>query len=210
MRKTLFTAMALTALAASVATAQDAVRLAARADSKLSIEGTSNLHEWSCQASSIDANVEMGAGYQRAEPSSFARLLQRVSVRVPVGNLRCGHGQMDRNLQKALGADRAPNITYILGNFEVVPGSTPNEYTVKAVGTLTIAGRSNTIRMDVAARRAADGTLRAQGEVPVLMTSFGIQPPTAMLGTLRTGDRVMVKFELVVAPQTTVATAAQP
>jgi hypothetical protein len=44
-------------------------------------------------------------------------------------------------------------------------------------------------------------------EVPILMTDYGVKPPTALLGTLRTGNRVLVKFELFVGPRTLIASS---
>jgi hypothetical protein len=32
------------------------------------------------------------------------------------------------------------------------------------------------------------------------MTDYGIKPPTAMLGTMRTGDAVVVRIEAALAP----------
>lgn len=194
---------------AGVAGAQSTVHLAARPDSKLSIAGTSNLHAWECKASSIEASIDISPDYAKSETAALQREIKRVDVKVPVGNLKCGHGKMDENMYKALKADDAPQINYILGSFEVVPGATSDTFTLKTVGTLTVAGAQNTVKMDVNARRMADGTLRAEGEVPILMTDYGIKPPTAMFGALKTGNQVTVKFDLVVAPQSTVA-AAQP
>jgi hypothetical protein len=37
------------------------------------------------------------------------------------------------------------------------------------------------------------------------MTDFGVKPPTALLGTLKTDNKVVVKFELVVGPETIIA-----
>lgn len=187
--------------------AQGTVSLSARPDSKLWIEGTSSLHDWSCKATSIEAGLQLSADY--ASSDVFAKSLQKVSVKVPVANLKCGHGGMDKNMYKALKADDAPAIHYILASFQVIPGSTKDDVTVKTVGTLTIAGQEKSIDMSVAAHRAADGTIRASGSLPILMTDYGVKPPTAMLGAVKTGNQVTVKFELFVAPQGAVA-AAQP
>jgi polyisoprenoid-binding protein YceI len=46
-----------------------------------------------------------------------------------------------------------------------------------------------------------NGTVNATGMVPIKMTDFGIKPPTAMFGTLRTGDEVKVNFALTVGPK---------
>jgi polyisoprenoid-binding protein YceI len=66
------------------------------------------------------------------------------------------------------------------------------------VGTLTVAGKENKVSMDVEATRLADGTVKAKGLVPIKMTDYGIKPPTAIFGRLKTGDEVKVNFELVI------------
>jgi len=198
------TSLALTALLtiAGSASAQS-IRLAVNADSKLWIEGGSNLHGWSCKASSIDATIDVDEAFLKATSPT---LLKKVEVKVPVRNLKCGHGGMDNNLYKALKADDAPDISYILGSFDVVPAA-GDAFTVKSVGTLKIAGTEKTVNMDVTATKLADGSIRADGELPLLMTDFGVKPPTAMLGTLRTDNKVTVKFTLLVGPQTVTASA---
>ena len=198
------TSLALTALLtiAGSASAQS-IRLAVNPDSKLWIEGGSNLHGWSCKASSIDATIDVDEAFLK---STSPTLLKKVQVKVPVRNLKCGHGGMDNNLYKALKADDVPDISYVLGTFDVV--SSADSFTVKSVGTLKIAGAEKTVNMDVTASKLADGSIRANGELPLLMTDFGVKPPTAMFGTLRTDNRVTVKFSLLVGPQTITAATA--
>jgi polyisoprenoid-binding protein YceI len=208
MTKRYLTSLALTALCtiAGSASAQS-IRLAVSPESKLWIEGGSNLHGWSCKASSIDAMIDVDEAFLK---SNTPTLLKKVQVKVPVRNLKCGHGGMDNNLYKALKADEAPEISYILGTFDVIPGAS-DSFTVKSVGTLKIAGTEKTVNMDVAASKLPDGSLRAEGELPLLMTDFGVKPPTAMLGTLRTDNKVTVKFTLLVSSQTlTAASASDP
>lgn len=196
------TALALTALFATGAAKAQSVRLSVAPESKLWVEGGSNLHDWHCQASSIDAQIEADKAILDSAPTPA--LLKKVSVKVPVRNLKCGSGKMEDNLYKALKADATPQISYILGSFEVQPGQ-GDSYTLKTVGTLTIAGAEKTVDMDVTTKRQPDGSLRANGELQLLMTDFGVKPPTALLGTLRTNNEVKVKFELVVAPQAVAA-----
>jgi hypothetical protein len=44
-----------------------------------------------------------------------------------------------------------------------------------------------------------DGALVVKGQLPILMTDYGIKPPTAMLGMLKTDPKVTVSFETVLA-----------
>lgn len=205
MKTRYLTSLALTAMFAIAGSMHaQSVRLAVGADSKLWIEGGSNLHDWTCRASSIDAAIDVDGAFLKT-PVATPSLLKKVEVKVPVRNLKCGHGGMDNNLYKALKADDTPEISYIVATFDVVPGATNDSFTVKTVGALKIAGAEKSVSMDVNATRLADGSIRADGELPLLMTDFGVKPPTAMLGTLRTSNKVTVKFSLLVGPQTIAA-----
>ena len=67
---------------------------------------------------------------------------------------------------------------------------------------MKIAGVEKDITFNVTAA-AAPTTLTVSGEVPVLMTDYGIAPPKAMMGMLKTDPKVTVKFETVFAASTT-------
>ena len=194
-------AIALIIVAATTATAQETARVVVAPESKLWIEGTSNLHGWSCKAEQLDAAVELDKAIASQLKTAPPKALKRVEVKVPVKSLKCGHGAMDNNLYKALNADASPDVTYILTTFDAVPDETNDTFSLKTVGTLRVAGKENTVAMDVVATRMADGTVKAVGTVPIKMTDYGIKPPTAIFGRLKTGDEVKVKFELTVGPK---------
>lgn len=189
---------ALLALLAGTAAAQQTARVTVAPDSKLWIEGTSNLHGWSCNASTFEARIDLDSAAAASLTVAPPKALKRVEVKVPVKSLKCGHGGMDDNLYKALKADGSPQISYILATFDAAPGDVKDTFTLHTLGTLTIAGTENKIAMDVSATRMADGTIKASGVVPIKMTDYGIQPPTAIFGRLKTGDEVKVNFELTV------------
>jgi polyisoprenoid-binding protein YceI len=190
-------ATAALALFAAAAGAQNTARVTVAPDSKLWIDGTSNLHDWSCKADKIDAIIDMDAAAAAKMDVAAPKAVRKVEVRIPVKSLHCNHGGMDGNVYKALKADDTPEISYILATLEAVPGVN-DAMTLKTVGTLTIAGKENKVSMDVETTRLPDGTLKAKGTLPVRMTDYGIQPPTAIFGRLKTGDEVKVGFELTV------------
>jgi polyisoprenoid-binding protein YceI len=202
---------ALVASSATVAGAQGTARVAVAPESKLWIEGTSNLHGWSCKATTLDAAVELDAATAAQISVAPPKSLKRVQVKVPVKSIKCGHGGMDDNLYKALKADDSPDISYIMATFDAAPGEAKDSFTLHTVGTLTIAGKENNLSMDVTATRMPDGTVKAVGVVPIKMTDYGIKPPTAIFGRLKTGDEVKINFELSVgAKAIAAATGGQP
>ena len=184
------------------------IRLTLNGESRLSIEGTSNLHAWRCRATVFEASISIDPSRMPAAPASIdiARSIRRVDVKVPVQSLKCGNGRMDRIMYQALRADE-PAADSIVGSFEVVPGTAIDSLVVHTVGTLRVAGQENVIRIDVRTQELANGLVRVVSELPILMTDYGVKPPTVLLGALRCGNRVMVKFELVVAPHALLATS---
>jgi len=46
----------------------------------------------------------------------------------------------------------------------------------------------------------ADGSVIAMGTIPLLMSEVGVEPPSAMLGMLKTADRITLKFEVRAVP----------
>jgi polyisoprenoid-binding protein YceI len=199
-----FAVAALVALLTPIAAtaAQETARVAVAPESKLWIEGTSNLHGWSCKAEKLEADIDLDAVAASQPATAAPKALKRVQVKVPVKSLKCGHGAMDDNLYKALNADATPEISYILATFEAASGDAKDSFMLHTVGTLTVAGKENKVTMDVEATRLADGTVKAKGVVPIKMTDYGIKPPTAIFGRLKTGDEVKVNFELVVGGKT--------
>jgi polyisoprenoid-binding protein YceI len=207
-RTTLATA-ALLAFVAAAAGAQD-TRVAVGPESKLWIDGTSNLHEWSCKATALDAAIDLDAALASQIASAPPKALKRVHVKVPVTSLKCNHKGMDGNVYKALKADASPEISYILATFDAAPGEAKDAFTLHTVGTLKIAGVENKLEMDVAATRLPDGSVSAKGVVPIKMTDYGIQPPTAIFGRLKTGNEVKVNFEMAIGAKALAAAIAQP
>jgi len=174
--------------------------LAAPPASKLWIEGTSNVHDWECNATVIDATIDIdAAGLATPAP----KLVKKVAVKIPVAAMKCGHDKMDDNMRKALKADKNADILFTMATAEAAADG--KEFSLKMSGKLSIAGQENDVTMDVAATRLADGTLKAVATLPVKMTAYGVKPPTAMLGTIRCGDEVKVKFELMVGPKVVAA-----
>ena len=172
------------------------LRLAVRPDSRLWLEGSSNVRDWRCEATSLDASVDIDDAVHAA--GSAAARIRGVQVRVPTHALTCGRSQMDHIMYKALHVDDAPECRQIVGRFDVVSTAGGARPTLVMQGTLRIAGRERLVRMPVELEEQPDGSVRAKGALPILMTDYGISPPTALFGVVRTENRIVVKFDLLV------------
>jgi len=172
------------------------LRLAVRPDSRLWLEGSSNVRDWRCEATSLDASVDIDDGIHSS--GSTAARVRGVQVRVPTHALTCGRSQMDHIMYKALHVDDAPECRQIIGRFDVVSAAAGARPTLVMQGTLRIAGRERVVRLPVELEEQPDGSVRAKGALPILMTDYGISPPTALFGVVRTENRIVVKFDLLV------------
>ena len=97
---------------------------------------------------------------------------------------------------KAMKADKHPTITFQLNSYTVEAAAAAQ--TVKPKGTLTVAGVERPIDMVLEVKEQA-GRLHVRGTRDLLMTEFGIKPPTMFMGMLKTDDKVTIKFELQLA-----------
>ena len=200
MKRTLLTIAAL-ATAATTAGAQgaSAIRLRLLPGTELSISGTSNVHDFHCKTNKINAYIDVDPGYTK-DLTKVARPIVSVKVNIAVRSLSCGNRKMDENMYATLKADQNQIIRYTLSGYDILNGSA-TAFAAKTNGTLTILGKDKTVAMKVDATRLAEGKATAEGEETLLMSDFGITPPSFMFGTMKVGNEVKVKFNLAVGPE---------
>jgi hypothetical protein len=172
----------------------DEGRIAVRSDSRLWLEGSSNIRDWTCRATTLDATIEVG----EAGDKSGSEPVKGVAVSVPVQMLKCGDRHMEAQMYTALkSSGSAPG--FITAQVDRIPLNVVPGQTVETEATLNIAGVERTVKISVIADLLPDGTRRARGTVPILMSDFGVSPPHPWGGLLRTADKVLIKFEIFVA-----------
>lgn len=164
-----------------------AAQVGLRQESVLRIEGTSTVNSFVCETKDLEGRGQVEA----------ADVAGRLAVSVT--SFDCGNERINRDFHAAMQASAHPEIRFELDDADVVaaPTSANAPYRLRASGRLTIAGQERDVTVDLTGWTAPDGTLRARGEHALRMTDFGIKPPTALLGLVRTHDRIVVHFELV-------------
>ena len=179
------------------------------ASSHATIEGTSTLHNWKVEGQSVKGYLsideqELAALWMRSDPSPHV-LAATVRVDIPVTSLTSRKRGMDETMYKALKATTHPAITYYLKSAKIPTRQVAQEenaeggLTIEATGVLMVAGVERTVNIPMHVRRLSDHRLEISGDTALRMTEFGIDPPRAMLGTLRTGDTVHVHWTWVLA-----------
>ena len=106
---------------------------------------------------------------------------------------------MNDEMYRVLKADQYPDISYVLEAYVVdSTRSASDSFTVHSIGALTVAGKTQLVAFQVRGQR---GIVGLQGEAigHILMTEFGIKPPTALLGAIRTRNALVIRAEILVA-----------
>jgi YceI-like protein len=184
--------------------------------SVLWLEGTSTLHGFESRSQAVE--IELLRGRETPNPSDASDLVALMGsssvrgavVRVPVVSLRSDKAALDKNLRKTLRAEQYPTVRFDLGHYDVDPdGATGDTIAIRARGWLTISGQARPVTLETRAHRADMGVW-LEGSHALRMSEYGIAPPTLMLGTLRVGDRVTVRYRLLLVPQVAPPHATSP
>jgi polyisoprenoid-binding protein YceI len=201
MKKILLMAAAAVGLGATAAVAQgpSAIRLRLEPGSEITIEGTSTLHDFHCKTDKILAYVDVDPAYTK-DLTKVAKPLVSVKVNIVAKTLTCGNGTMDNNMYKTLKTDQFQLIKYTMSGYDLLE-ATSSSFSANTKGTLQIAGQDKPVDMKINAARLAEGKASAEGEETIKLTDFGIDPPSFMLGRLKVGNEVKVKFNLKAGPE---------
>jgi polyisoprenoid-binding protein YceI len=198
-RALLGSAMALTMwVAAGAAFSGGQTRLAIDS-ARITISGTSNIHAYTASTTTVRV-TRAPLTCELEGPDMWSNALkpgavEAFEIAIPAATLTSSRDGLDKNMHEALKVKDHPDIVFRLLRFE--PGSGAAG-TLRGIGVLQIAGVERQVSFDVTTQREGS-TLKVQGRLLLLMTDFGIKPPVAMLGMLKTDPKVAITFETVLA-----------
>jgi polyisoprenoid-binding protein YceI len=162
---------------------------------RVSIAGTSNVHPYTASTTAVRmTRVQLASSV--AGPDLWDAIvkpgaIEALDITIAAAQLSSPREGVDKNMHKALKVQEHPEITFSLRRLEAgVSGG------LKATALLQIAGVEREVAMDIQTERKT-GQLVVTGSIQLLMTDYGIAPPKAMLGMLKTDPRVTVTFETV-------------
>lgn len=191
---------------ATTAWAAAVIKLEDRPGSHVKVEGTSTLHAWHAESKAVDGMIEIEDAYLTDSTLASVASLHsgpspKVTLTIPIADLSSGNDRMDRLMREALIATKHPTIRFTAKEIRLPNGTAAaGKFNLQAKGDLSIAGTTKEVSFPVEVERSGDGKTTVAGKVPLKMTQFGIKPPVAMLGTLKTGDDITVTFRWIVAP----------
>jgi len=158
------------------------------ASSDLKVYGTSSLHDWHVDAEDVKGSIQI-------EVTEETLKINKLNVEIISESLKSGKKSMDKNTYKALETDKYSSIKFNYLSTKNITKVNDNTYNVEAYGNLTITGNTQKILLKFKLN-TVDNTVSIIGEKSIKMTSYGVEPPTALLGTIKTGDDLTIKFNI--------------
>lgn len=156
---------------------------------KMTVQGSSTLHEWESDITKAefkgDVKIE---NLQLKEIKSF-------EVKIPVTSIKSEKGKtMDNKTYEAFKSEKFPNIVFTLSAAKINANGT-----LDAKGTLAMAGVSQPLDLQqVKYKVLAGGDVQITFSKKIKMTQWKMDPPTAVMGTIRVGEEVTVNFDFIV------------
>lgn len=151
----------------------------------LIIKGTSSVHDWESTAEKIYGEAILILNEGKLEG------IKILSFSVETKSIQSGKRIMDSKTKDALKEKEHSLISFNLT--EVVEITTDS---ITVFGTLSLAGMNQKITLNAAYKIEEGGNLKVTGVKPIDMEEFGVNPPSAMLGALKTGKDVEVDYSI--------------
>lgn len=154
-------------------------------NSSIIVTGTSSVHDWDLRFEEVE-----GAAAFLLEGDSLIDI-PSLTFTTYSKSVDSGKRVMNSKTKGALDSKKHPKITFTLTEVvEIMSDSLVLE------GDLVIAGFTKEIVLTGTYSVGTDGSFTASGIKQINMSDYGIKPPTAMLGTLKTGEEVVVEFNV--------------
>ena len=156
---------------------------------KITIDGTSTMHDWTSDVTKVEWQGSVKVASNKISE------IKGVKVNIPVTSIKSTKGNtMDKKTYEAFKSKKFPSITYQLSKVTVVDSN------IKASGSLTMAGATKPVDLQLTGTILPSGDVQLKGSQKLNMQEYQLEPPREVMGTIKVGPEVTVKFDLIVAP----------
>lgn len=157
-------------------------------ESKVSVRGTSSMHDWEVAFE----KYEVEFSFRNTHNGKMS--ISNVKAVFSGASVTSDNKIMTGKARDALKVREHPEIVFISDGAENV---VRNEGKINGTlnGKLNVGGVSKSIDIAFSGNINGDSIL-ISGSEEVNMADYGIKPPTALLGTLKTGEKITVELRL--------------
>jgi polyisoprenoid-binding protein YceI len=170
-------------------------QLAVQPQSKMWIEGSSTVRSFSCQVPEFTLTVNADGTGAVTAVLGGQKAVRTVELTIPSAKMDCGNGRMNEHMLKAVKAEENPTIRFTLASYEIAKAGDGVQGTLR--GTLALGGAQHPIDVSAVATDAGNGAMRIVGGYEVALSAFDLERPSLMFGRIKVGDKIQVKFDLL-------------
>lgn len=170
-------------------------QLAVQSQSKMWIEGSSTIRSFSCQIPEFTLAADADGTGAVTAVLAGQKAVRTVELTIPAAKMDCGNGRMNEHMLKAVKAEQSPTIRFTLASYDVAKAGDGVQGTLR--GTLALGGAQHPIDVSAVATDVGNGAMRIVGGYEVALSAFDLERPSLMFGRIKVGDKIQVKFDLV-------------
>lgn len=159
-------------------------------ESRLSINGSSNVNDFECvyndilSPDSLNHEIELGETSVEVKGDNLS---------MNVDSFECGKRGINRDFRKTLKSNVYPTIDITLERLLLENGNP-----VIAEVLIKLAGISRMYQVQIQIEWGNDGEYRVVGSALVKMSDFNLDPPKALFGLVQVRDEMDIRFNLIV------------
>ncbi|MDX9772815.1 MAG: YceI family protein [Bacteroidales bacterium] len=157
-------------------------------ESQVSVRGTSSMHDWEVSFGKYEVNFAV------SNTDNGKMSISNVKAVFSGASVTSDNKIMTGKARDALMVNDHPDIVFVSGGAESVINN-DGKITGTMKGKLQIGGITRPIDISFSGNINGD-RISITGSEEVNMADYGIKPPTALLGALKTGEEVTVELRL--------------
>jgi len=157
-------------------------------ESQVSVRGTSSMHDWEVSFGKYEVNFAV------SNTDGGKMSISNVKAVFSGASVTSDNKIMTGKARDALMVNDHPDIVFVSGGAESVINN-DGKITGTMKGKLQIGGITRPIDISFSGNINGD-RISITGSEEVNMADYGIKPPTALLGALKTGEEVTVELRL--------------
>jgi len=157
-------------------------------DSRIIIAGTSNLHDWEETVEQFDVALVM-----KFEKNEILGI-DHVHFNCKSGSISSDNSIMTNKTMDALRVDKYPEIVFTMVSIDKLTSANA-KFSGVLTGDLDLAGVTKRISI-VFSGYYENNRIKISAVKDINLNDFKIKPPTAIMGALKTGENVVISFQL--------------
>ena len=165
------------------------------------LQGTTNVNTFKC-----DCEDQFAAQEIDVERHGSVAKFRNARLSMTTRKFNCKNTKMDRDMHKALKAEKFPKMSIDLVETHHNPDhlKSTDWFDVDAKVQITITGVTKEKRIKAQARKIGQSQFALKGSETIHMTEFGIDPPEAMFGLIKVDDQITFHFDLTIQLENTI------